>query len=248
MRWLLILCATGCVSFQAVDATADLGRRVGGFEHALDGISSWCRLSVAAGPPAEAECQKQLGESRRFAQIPLQLAAWSEALHRMATDGGSTSVAPEVAALAHVALPSGAAGGVGAALDGLVRLATSGYRRRALDGALREAAPEVALLVSYARGIVALQRERLQALEDEARQVGSSVNAKTPEEVAAGLAMVHLQAWLHQSWLELGEYDRALLLFGAAHARLAAGLGKPDAQLYGEILSELKSVLGEVKR
>jgi hypothetical protein len=248
MRWILLLGCAGCVSFQAVDATADLGKRVGAFQHTLDGLTAWCRLSVAAGTQAEAECLKQETDARRFALIPVRLAAWSEALHRMATDGGSGSLAPEVAELAHVALPAGAAGGIGAALDGLMRLATNGYRRRALDRALRDAAPHVALLVSYARGIVAVQKEHLTALEEQSRQIGSTILPKTPEEIAAALAMVQLASWLHQSWLELDEYDRALVAFGAAHARLAAGVGKPDAQLYGEILSDLKTVLGEVKR
>jgi hypothetical protein len=217
---------------------------VAGYERALDPLGTWCRMSTATGTQPIAECRRLDEDARAFRKIPLSIGAWSEALAAMAEDRNARSFGGDVAQLTQLAWPQGASH-VGAAVDALARLFTSSYRRSALAKSLRQAGPHLATLIEFARGIVKLSRERLDTLEEQSGKVSQSLTQQTPSEVAERIALVAVQAQLASAREHLGEYDQALAAFGAAHARLAAAaerLTSDDAEVYLEILSDLKGI------
>jgi hypothetical protein len=249
MKLLLLFLCGGCVSFQAVHATAELGTRVGTYEHALDPLGTWCRLSAATATQPENECDRLDEDARTLRRIPIDLAAWSQALRRMAEDAPAPGLGGDAATfLAPLTKHSGA---VGAALDALFRLSTGAYRRTALAHAFKQAAPEVQLLVQHARGEVALARERLDALIEQQHQIARALPGQAPPEVAERQALVAVSAWLSQARDSLAEYDRALQAFAAAHAKLAAAadrLSSDDPKVYLAIVDEVKRVYEGVKK
>src|SRR5262249_11109075 len=106
MKFCCILLLSGCVSFQAVSATARLGEQVGAYERALAPLGSWCRLSAATVAQPEAECGKLEADAQIFRKIPVQLAAYAEALRRMAEDAGAPCFSADAAALVRPVLPA----------------------------------------------------------------------------------------------------------------------------------------------
>jgi hypothetical protein len=236
MRIFLLL--MGCVSFPAVEATAQLGHQVGEFRRALDPLPTWCLLSVASGTQDPKECEKLEADAKIFRKIPIQLAAWSEALQAMAADKGGRGLGADVGALAAVGYKDKS---IGAAAEALASLITSSYRRSALRASLKDAAPHVAQLVKYARDNVALQRERLDALDEETAKIALGLPLETPSQVAERVALVDVSAWLRECKSTLADYDRALAAFGAAHDKLARG-NASDPELYFAILEDLKKL------
>jgi hypothetical protein len=249
MKNVIVICCittlSGCLSFQSVKATAQLGEEVGRFRRALDPLPAWCQLSQEMTPAQPDECAKLDGDAQLFRSIPEKLAAWSEALRRMADDAGAPGIAGDATALARPLMGAEAAR-VGAALDALFKLATRSYRRQALAESVRSADPHVELLVAFGRGAVKLQLERLDTLMEANAQVRRSLPGQAPPQVAERVALVDVESRLRAERDTLRDYDRALQAFGTAHQRLAreaARLGSDDAAVYLSILDDLKGIV-----
>ncbi len=236
MRIFLLL--IGCVSFPAVDATAQLGERVGQYRRALDPLPTWCRLQGASGTQDPKACDQLEADAKIFRKIPGELAAWAEALKAMADDKGARGLGADVGTIVAYGYKDRS---LGAAAEALAQLITSSYRRSALRSSLTQAAPHVAALVKYARDAVALQKERLDALEDETGKIAFGLSQPLPSQVAERMALIDISAWLRDCKATLADYDQALAAFATAHAKLAQG-NASDPDLYFAILDDLRKL------
>ncbi len=244
----LVLFVAGCVSFQAVTITAQLGDRVGRYQRALDPVGALCRFSAATGTQPLDACRALDDDARRLRRIPQELAAWATALRSMAEDKDSRDLGGDVGALAALAWPNESAR-VGAAVEALTKLVTHSYRRRVLAESVKRAAPHVATLVEFARGAVKLQLERVDTLAEQAGRIAATLPTATPADVAQRIALADVEVWLAGTRDNLRDYDCALSAFGAAHARLAKSTAKlDDPDLYLAILSDLEGVAQAVAK
>jgi hypothetical protein len=248
MRYLaLALVVSGCVSFKSVNATATLGDDVAARERALDRIGAWCRAGAALGSQDEVACRKLDGDTVQFRLAARRIGAWSQALRNLANDQHASAIHDDVAAaaddLAQVVWkpPSlGQASLVGAALDALFKLVTTGYRQRALATAVHDADPHIGTVVGYLRAVIKIEVNTLDVLVDQTETAAPLVGGELADGQAGRAGLLALAWRLRDDRAQLLAYDRALQNFREAHAKLARP-GFKDAAIYGEIVESIKS-------
>ncbi len=256
MRCLAPLLLTGCLSFQAVTSTAQLGVTLPEKAEVLQGVGAWCNATNAKQDAPLPACAETIAAAEKWQAAVFAIASYAHSLKALAK-GEDLQVDERLnAALAatrkvqwhrFAAERSNAAS---AAIGGLVDVFTAESRRVGVSDAVEAADAHVQLLCETIAQHVATQLENLGALDDYvARLLTHRLAApKGLEAQAATLPLRRYQHWLALERGRLSALDKGLRAFAKAHAILkrdAAELGKRDTVIYTEILQTVNAVYAQ---